>query len=549
MHSSKLRSFLARNNKRNSHLYNPGCEEGKDYVVCPVSGARLIMIKRNYITGTLNMSIEDFNLAFPGIQKIASSRKNNIKTGLAMIDEETGLSKHQISVMKSNMTREKIGPDGLSGYARKGLKSKATHVARGGYKEIARKRNETILPNGLSVQQNACLQGMETRKKKGSKRITGASKASKRDLAPILEFLDAKKIKYYFDKTEYGLRTENNYFYYDLVVPDLKLVVEYDGESFHPHPNLSEAERLTWRQVYTRRTADEVDDLDRKKSSAILEKRGFSTIRVYERSSSEDVALLLSYISSYETETVVFTPNTDWEVLGPSGWNDFSGTILKGVQPLIRIVFEDGTFVEATEGHVFYSDEIPVTAANVQIGTFLDGKKTEVISKEHAGMSEVYDLVEVANGHRFTLSNGLVTKNCDEFAFVPPGMATDFWTAISPTLSTGGDCIITSTPKNDEDQFAQIYKGAIDNTDEFGNLNPNGLGKNDFFAMTVPWHAHPDRDEVWAAPYRAQLGPARFAQEFECVDGDTKLDIKAFEDCSTMSISDLYRVLKVAAPT
>ena len=138
---------------------------------------------------------------------------------------------------------------------------------------------------------------------------------------------------------------------------------------------------------------------------------------------------------------------------------------------------------------------------------------------------------------------------CDEFAFVPPGMATDYWTAISPTLSTGGDCIITSTPKNDEDQFAQIYKGAIDNTDEFGNLNPNGLGKNGFFAMTVPWHAHPERDEVWATPYRAQLGPARFAQEFECLDGDMKLNIKAYEDCSTMSIGDLYRVLKVAAPT
>ena len=36
---------------------------------------------------------------------------------------------------------------------------------------------------------------------------------------------------------------------------------------------------------------------------------------------------------------------------------------------------------------------------------------------------------------------------CDEFAFVqPPEKAKEFWTSLSPTLSTGGKCMITSTP-------------------------------------------------------------------------------------------------------
>ena len=116
---------------------------------------------------------------------------------------------------------------------------------------------------------------------------------------------------------------------------------------------------------------------------------------------------------------------------------------------------------------------------------------------------------------------------CDEFAFVPPNMAKEFWTAIAPTLSTGGDCIITSTPKSDEDTFAQIYKGALDNTDEYGNINPTGIGKNKFFAVTVPWHAHPERDEEWASSYREQLGANRFKQEFECefvTDDETLID-------------------------
>ncbi len=105
---------------------------------------------------------------------------------------------------------------------------------------------------------------------------------------------------------------------------------------------------------------------------------------------------------------------------------------------------------------------------------------------------------------------------CDEFAFVHPNMATDFWTAIQPTLSAGGSCIITSTPKSDEDQFAQIWKGAEDNVDDFGNITENGEGKNGFKAVKVPWWEHPERDEEWAKPFRETLGLARFKQEFEC---------------------------------
>ncbi len=49
---------------------------------------------------------------------------------------------------------------------------------------------------------------------------------------------------------------------------------------------------------------------------------------------------------------------------------------------------------------------------------------------------------------------------CDEFAFVQPNIAEEFWTSISPTLATGGRAIITSTPNSDEDTFAMIWKQA-----------------------------------------------------------------------------------------
>ena len=103
---------------------------------------------------------------------------------------------------------------------------------------------------------------------------------------------------------------------------------------------------------------------------------------------------------------------------------------------------------------------------------------------------------------------------CDEFAFVRPTIAKEFWTSISPTLSTGGGAIITSTPNSDEDQFAFIWKGANKTEDEFGNTKE--LGINGFKAYRAYWSEHPDRDEDWANEQRAILGVERFRREMDC---------------------------------
>ena len=102
----------------------------------------------------------------------------------------------------------------------------------------------------------------------------------------------------------------------------------------------------------------------------------------------------------------------------------------------------------------------------------------------------------------------------DEFAFVRPGIAKEFWTSISPTLATGGKAIITSTPNSDEDQFALLWKGALKQEDEYGN--PTDIGVNGFKAYRSFWKEHPDRDDKWAAEQRAQLGEDRFKREMEC---------------------------------
>jgi len=103
---------------------------------------------------------------------------------------------------------------------------------------------------------------------------------------------------------------------------------------------------------------------------------------------------------------------------------------------------------------------------------------------------------------------------CDEFAFVAPNIAEEFWTSISPTLATGGRAIITSTPNSDEDTFATIWKQAEQKFDEHGNETE--LGINGFHSFTVRWNEHPDRDEEWRDAKMGRIGEERFRREYGC---------------------------------
>jgi hypothetical protein len=103
---------------------------------------------------------------------------------------------------------------------------------------------------------------------------------------------------------------------------------------------------------------------------------------------------------------------------------------------------------------------------------------------------------------------------CDEFAFVQPNVAIDFWTSISPTLATGGRAILTSTPNSDEDTFATIWKQAEDKFDEHGNEQE--VGRNGFHSFRSYWREHPDRDDKWKDEELGRIGEERFRREYDC---------------------------------
>ena len=131
--------------------------------------------------------------------------------------------------------------------------------------------------------------------------------------------------------------------------------------------------------------------------------------------------------------------------------------------------------------------------------------------------------IEFENGSRIisqtttgTTGRGLSISllYCDEFAFVQPNIAEEFWTSISPTLATGGRAIITSTPNSDEDTFATIWKQAEDKFDEYGNESEVGI--NGFHSFIAQWDEHPDRDEEWKAEEIGRIGEEKFRREYGC---------------------------------
>lgn len=81
--------------------------------------------------------------------------------------------------------------------------------------------------------------------------------------------------------------------------------------------------------------------------------------------------------------------------------------------------------------------------------------------------------------------------------------------------NTGGSCIITSTPTDDETLFAHIWKEAENTFDEHGNELEGGVGRNGFSALKVKWDKHPERDDDFKQSMISAFGEEKFQREHE----------------------------------
>jgi hypothetical protein len=92
----------------------------------------------------------------------------------------------------------------------------------------------------------------------------------------------------------------------------------------------------------------------------------------------------------------------------------------------------------------------------------------------------------------------------DEFAYVPPNIADDFYASAYPTISSGTDTkvLIFSTP-NGLNMFYKIWTDAEEK-------------RNSFVPISVHWSDLPRRDDKWKKQQISNTSEEQFRVEYEC---------------------------------
>ena len=92
----------------------------------------------------------------------------------------------------------------------------------------------------------------------------------------------------------------------------------------------------------------------------------------------------------------------------------------------------------------------------------------------------------------------------DEFAYVPHGIAEEFFSSVYPTISSGQTTkvLMVSTPKG----LNMFYRFWMDAQE----------GRNEYVPIEVHWSQVPGRDEKWKKQTIANTSEEQFLTEFEC---------------------------------
>lgn len=108
----------------------------------------------------------------------------------------------------------------------------------------------------------------------------------------------------------------------------------------------------------------------------------------------------------------MFKQNSRYEVLTSVGFVPFAGVSTMGEKQLYKLTFEDGTTIEASSNHVFYtSDGREISVKEISKDLCLLGIENRiVVDIQPTTVEQTYDLIEVET-HTF-FANGLLCHNC-----------------------------------------------------------------------------------------------------------------------------------------
>lgn len=231
----------------------------------------------------------------------------------------------------------------------------------------------------------------------------------------------------------------------------------------------------------------------------------------------------------------------EWEILTPTGYESFDGIVITENKETITIHTEYD-HITCTKDHRLLTTQGWKVSCDIKVGDILLPNNLVVLSIDLSDrVQTVYDPINVSNGNSY-IANNITHHNCvflDEFAFVTQSIQDTFWTSISPTLATGGSCIITSTPNGDNDLFSKIWRGA-----NIPAAEGSVLGVNGFYPIQVRWDEPPGRDEKFRQEETAKIGELKFRQEYLCVAGAGKVTVQGPDgNIFDMTVSELYEYL------
>lgn len=241
---------------------------------------------------------------------------------LSQIDPKTGLTYKQLAGKKAQQTLSEVDPStGLTGLQTKTKKTRESWENKT-VEELASiqaKRMTTMsqtLETGLTRYQKMGLKISKTkttidpesgcsiaqlvaiRNKQNPiwHQKTTRGRASKESLLifdAVIKQVSHLPITYIYGHAngcEWWLRTKDGAIkYYDFTIPEIKLIVEYHGDRYHPNVNkLSPEELNKWRTPYTHKSAQEVIDNDQVKLSTAVE-QGYELIVVWSTDVREQI--------------------------------------------------------------------------------------------------------------------------------------------------------------------------------------------------------------------------------------------------------------------
>lgn len=147
--------------------------------------------------------------------------------------------------------------------------------------------------------------------------------------------------------------------------------------------------------------------------------------------------------------------------------------------------------------------------------------------------------MELANGSHVSITTTTGTAGrgstanvlfVDEVDWIEPNMLSEFWASVYPIISASkkAKIVMASTPRDTSGLFYKLYQSS---------LQPKSAWKS----MKITWDQVPGRDEQWRQDTIQSLSdPSTFSREFECVAGNTQLDI---ENANISTIEQVYKSL------